>query len=193
MAAVVVAVEASKKMELKIEGFDKIERMSDGSGKSFLVGRRTITQQDFAAGNFVPSAKVTISGLPRRPASALFVVAIAVVTFLGAFAYALSRRKPQGFVVEAREDLEEAKRALLNEFVTLERARERGDVGPKSYERIRQQLLDALGRIVERLDELHGPKAAPAGFEPDSDEEGDDDDDEKVRPPAKRGRSKRLG
>jgi hypothetical protein len=37
---------------------------------------------------------------------------------------------------------------LLDELEDLERSRLSGDVGPKTYERMRRELLDALARTL---------------------------------------------
>src|SRR5690606_27091019 len=73
----------------------------------------------------------------------------------GSSASTVSRR-------EQREDLLEAERTLLEEIANLERLHQQGEVGPKSYERLRVALLDALARIMSRLEEQGGaPYRAP--------------------------------
>jgi hypothetical protein len=61
---------------------------------------------------------------------------------------------------DAREDLVQARDALLDELVALERAKIRGQVGPKTYERVRAAMLDALANVVAELDEDGVPSAA---------------------------------
>ena len=72
--------------------------------------------------------------------------------------YVISRRNQVALPADSMADLEDAKQALLKEFVSLERARKQGEIGPKTYDRIRRAMLDALARIMGEL-ETGGRKA----------------------------------
>jgi hypothetical protein len=43
---------------------------------------------------------------------------------------------------------EDAEASLLEELLSLERARASGEVGPRTYERQRQRLIDSLSRVL---------------------------------------------
>lgn len=62
---------------------------------------------------------------------------------------------------DSRRDLAEAREALLGELVALERARKSGEVGPKTYARVRASLLDALARIVTMIEGAAPRKKPP--------------------------------
>jgi hypothetical protein len=66
--------------------------------------------------------------------------------------YSQQKRPTGALDPDARDDLLDAREALLSELVALERARKTGEVGPKTYARLRAALLDALARIVDMLD-----------------------------------------
>jgi hypothetical protein len=53
------------------------------------------------------------------------------------FAVVFSRRR-------LRASPKRARSAILNDLVSLERARAAGDVGPKTYERARRRLINVL-------------------------------------------------
>jgi hypothetical protein len=67
---------------------------------------------------------------------------------------------------DTRADLVEAREALLDEIVALERAHKKGDVGPKTYARVRASLLDALARIVNKLEQGRGKDGVKPRREP---------------------------
>src|SRR5262249_8582745 len=82
-------------------------------------------------------------------------------TVLGAVVTAFAKRDEQELDDDARQELLEARDALLDEFVELERAHKRGDIGPKTYGRVRTALLDALSRIMGKIEGASGPERQP--------------------------------
>jgi hypothetical protein len=95
--------------------------------------------------------------LPTRGITPWIAAAAAATTAGGALAYVVSRRgQPHTLAADTRDDLLEAKEAMLLEIVELERAHRTGAVGPRAYDRLRKAMLDALARIVDKLE------AAPA-------------------------------
>jgi hypothetical protein len=161
-----VVTEASKKMALDAEGFDKAERVADRTGRSFLVATRKWSPED---GRFIERFEVRISGLPSRGWGAYLAAVLLVAAVAAGGAYVWQQRGDRTLPVDARADLVEARSALLLELEELERSRARGDVGPRSYERLRQALLDALARILELLDAEPHPVAVGADAEATSD------------------------
>lgn len=152
MAAVGLGMEASSKMTVSLEGFPKAERRTDQAGKSFLMVKKQITPEDYIGGRFLPAPTLTVTGLPSRPWASFLAAALAVSTAIGGLLYLVSRKQAPGLTREAREDLVEARTILLAEFVELERARRAGTVGPRTYEKLKQAMLDALAGILEKLD-----------------------------------------
>jgi len=148
-AFVRVAAEASKKMSLDADGFAKAERLTDRTGKSFLVAQRKWLPQE---GAFIDRFEVRFAGLPARGWGAYLAAALVAVVVATGSAYAWHRRGARELAADSRDDLVEAREALLAELAELERAAKRGDVGPKSYARLRQAMLDALARILALLE-----------------------------------------
>jgi hypothetical protein len=153
-----VVTEASKKMGLDAEGFGKAERVADRTGKSFLVATRKWSPEQ---GGFIERFDVRITGLPERGWGAFLAAGLLLVAVAAGGAYAYQQRGATTLPVDSRDDLVEARDALLAEIEQLERAHQRGEVGPRSYARLRQALLDALARILALLDPE--PSLAPAG------------------------------
>jgi hypothetical protein len=151
MAAIGLGMEASSKMTVSLDGFPKSERRSDQSGKSFLMTKKQITPEDYVAGRFLTAPSLTVTGLPARPWASFLAAVLALATAGGGIFYLATRNKAPGLTKEGREDLIEARGVLLGEFVELERARAAGTIGPRTYERLRQAMLDALAGILEKL------------------------------------------
>ena len=151
---VAVGMEASKSMEIAGKGFDAAKRSADPSGKSWLITYRNAKER----GDYIPNAELTISGLPTRAIGSWVALFLALAAAGVSVTYVISRRNQVALPADSMADLEDAKQALLKEFVSLERARKQGEIGPKTYDRIRRAMLDALARIMGEL-ETGGRKA----------------------------------
>jgi hypothetical protein len=169
LAQMHVMVEASKKMGLEVPGFPAARRQTGRDGKKLLITER---QASRAEGGLA-SVDVTLTGLPTQGPGRWISVALGLALVGAGVAYA-ARRRGGAVDDDARRDLREAQTALLDEIVALERAHASGEVGPKTYGRVRAALLDSLARITSMLDEAresqrarrrhgHGQGAASAG------------------------------
>lgn len=144
-----VIAEASRAMTLNVSGFPETQT-ARREGKRLLITERTLTRSESG----VPMLTITLGGLPTEGPGRYLALSLAVVALLGGISYAFSKRFDTRHDPEARADLAEAREALLDELVALERARKSGEVGPKTYDRVRRALLDSLSRIVSMLDEI---------------------------------------
>jgi hypothetical protein len=181
-----VIAEASKTMSLAVEGAAPPRRTKNRDGRSVLVTERAATQGDRG----IPTLSVTMRGLPTKsPARWVTLLVGAGMVAFGLSAL-LGRRKAKEIPEDAREDLLEAREALLLEIVALERARRRGDVGPKSYERVRAAMLDALANVVSELEQAGISSAPEASVAPDeadlADEAHGPDEPPAVKPATKK-------
>ncbi|WP_433930978.1 carboxypeptidase-like regulatory domain-containing protein [Sorangium cellulosum] len=150
MAQLRVMAEASKSMTLNVAGFPAAQRTQNRDGKKILI---TEKQSSRVEGG-LRTVEITLAGLPTPGWGRWIALILAGATVIGGAAVNLVRRRDddRGADDEERRELLEARDALLDEFVELERARKRGDVGPKTYERVRGALLDALARIVAMIE-----------------------------------------
>lgn len=166
VAQVRVIAEASKSMNLEVQGFPAAQRTQGQDGKKVLVTE----QRSARAAGGVQELSITLSGLPTPSPWRWVALSLAGIVVVGALGVVFQRRKegPAELDDDARRDLLEARDALLDEFVALERAHKRGDIGPKTYVRVREALLDALARLVAMVEASRpaGPTAKSAGAAP---------------------------
>ncbi len=148
VAQVRVIAEASRSMGLDVAGFKAAQRVEGRDGKHLLV---TEHQAERAQGG-VGSLDITLTGLPTQGPGRWIAAALAALAFVMGILY-FAAPGSGSLDDDARQDLTEAREALLGELVALERARKSGEVGPKTYARVRASLLDALARIVTMLED----------------------------------------
>jgi hypothetical protein len=152
-----VMVEASKKMGLEADGFPAAQRRPGRDGKPLLITERDARQGEGG----VSTVEVTLTGLPTKGPGRWIAVALGLSFVAGGVGYVAKRRGSEGALDDdTRRDLREAQTALLDEIVALEKAHKSGEVGPKTYARVRAALLDALARIVTMLDDAREARAA---------------------------------
>jgi hypothetical protein len=153
-----VMAESSRSMVLKVVGFPDAQKVAR-DGKRLLVTERQFARSERSQQS---SIEIALSGLPV-PGPGRWIAAILSVIALGSGIAYVARRRDDGEIDDdTRNDLVEAREALLAEFVALERAHRSGEIGPKSYARLRSSLLDALAQIVSQLDAARSAKAAGA-------------------------------
>ncbi len=150
-----VAVEASKKMRLSVEGFPPAQFQHTQDGRSYLFATRSLQ-----AGP-IDHFKATIGGLPTRGPGSWIAVALAALAVGTAFGYRAIRVGRTDISEDAYQDLIEARETLIEEIKTLERAHLRGTVGPKTHARARTLLTDALARIMIQLESADATRKPP--------------------------------
>jgi hypothetical protein len=153
-----VLAEASRSMSLAVKGFPEPKRETR-EGKRLIHTERAARKPGEAS-----TLEITLSGLPTHGNGRWIAVALAVLALAGGVYYFVETGTGPPDE-DARRDLAEAKAALLDEIVALERAHKQGDIGPKTYARVRASLLDALGRIVSMIEEAD-PKKKPTAKRP---------------------------
>ncbi len=147
--------EAGKNMGLEVEGFPGAQKQRGRDGRKLLITARQAAQGERG----VQELDITITGLPTPSPSRWIAVLCALTALALAGAYVLKQKDTGDTADDIRDDLLEAREALLGEFVTLEKSHRKGDIGPKSYDKLRRALLDALARIEARLDEVRTARA----------------------------------
>ncbi|WP_437608136.1 carboxypeptidase-like regulatory domain-containing protein [Sorangium sp. So ce834] len=150
MAQLRVMAEASKSMTLNVAGFPAAQRTQNRDGKKILITEKAGNRAEGG----MRTIEITLGGLPTPGVGRWIALVLAGAAVIGGAALNFVRRREgdRGPDDEERRELLEARDALLDEFVELERARKRGDVGPKTYDRVRTALLDALARIVNMIE-----------------------------------------
>lgn len=153
-----VIAESSKTMTLAVAGFPAAQLTTGRDGKRLLITEHQATRAEGGVG----AMEITLGGLPT-PGPGRWVAALLAILAVGAGLLYFTGHQDTSVDDDARQDLIEAREALLNELVALERAFKAGEVGPKAYNRIRASLTDALARIVRMLDDARPARPAKGG------------------------------
>lgn len=134
MAAARVIAPASKTMTLEVPGFPPPQSTSDQMGQRTLITEKQVRREDPA----LSTLAVTIKGLPTEGPAKF----IATLMALGGLVLGLvlGTQKP------VTRDRKAERSRLLEDLENLERAHAAGDVGPKTYEKARRDLIDAIAR-----------------------------------------------
>jgi hypothetical protein len=149
MAASRVIAPASKEMILDVPGFPPPQSTSDGMGQRALITERQLRKEDPA----LSTVTVVIRGLPTEGPGKIIATLLATGGLV--LGLVLGAKKPRS------RDRKIERGRLLAELEDLERARQAGDVGPKTYERARRELLDALTRtFADEPGTSHGGRRA---------------------------------
>lgn len=136
MAAARVMAPASRDMMLEVPGFPAPQPTNDGMGQRVLITELQLKREDKA----LKTVTVGVRGLPTSGPGKI----IATLLAAGGLAYGvvLGAKKP------AQRDRKNERERLLAELEELERAHAAGDVGPKTYERARRELVDEIARTL---------------------------------------------
>ncbi len=146
-----VLADAAPGVTMTVPGFEPAERTTGPSNSDVWITRRMAE----AGAAHLPPVAIRLSGLPVVGPERWYAVAAAALGALVALGLAL--RRGTNREDEERADRSEAERLLLDDLVLLEAARGRGDVGERTYEEAKQELLDALARL-----ELGTPNQGPS-------------------------------
>jgi hypothetical protein len=134
IAAARVIAPASRDMKLEVPGFPPPQSTNDGQGQRALVTEKQVAKSEAALKNI----EVVIKGLPTEGPGKIIATLLSGAGLI--FGLVLGTKK------QPKADKKSERARLLAEIEELERAKLAGDVGPKTYERARRELLDALAR-----------------------------------------------
>lgn len=154
-----VVVEAPRGLAMTVDGFPPAIPTESQSGAKVLFTERSLPRLD-------PSfqrVRVRLSGLAARPQGHQWALGLALAALVAGAAFAWSQRRSRGAVLDA-DELAQATTRLLDGLVALERAKDAGEIGPKTYARDRDALLTALARLLSVADDAKpdGGLARPA-------------------------------
>jgi hypothetical protein len=157
-----VIVGAGPKMSLDVAGFPEARSGTWMRGERVLQTARDAmasSPQEFLADLSPQLLDVRIGGIPVPGPARWIAIMLAGIAVAGG-AYAFTRMKSSTAPrTEEIEELREAQAALLGEIGRLEKGRVAGDIGPKTYARVREALVDAIARLDARIALLE-PKVA---------------------------------
>ncbi len=155
VAASRVVLKANEQMSLKIAGYPAAERArwNDGAKVHEVRSQAPRTREEIAAAfsrNAPGTLDITISGIPTPGLKRTIAVLLALFAVLAGAYHVFRKRQHAGPEPDVLEDLEQAQQALLDELALLETFKQQQEIGPRTYQKVREQLLDALARIMSR-------------------------------------------
>ncbi|AKU96782.1 hypothetical protein AKJ09_03446 [Labilithrix luteola] len=134
LAASRVIAPAARSMKLEVSGFPQAQASADGQGQRALVTERQFRREEPPVKNLT----VVLSGLPTEGNGKVLATLLAFGAVV--VGLVLGTRKPIAHDPKAERE------RLLLELEALEKGRAAGDIGPKTYERARRELMDDLAR-----------------------------------------------
>jgi hypothetical protein len=136
-----VMMPANSAVKLMATDFPPPEVRHDEQGQSFLVTERRLRPDDAR----LSKLSIGIHDLPTSGPGKIIATLLAACSVGGGLLMAaMYRRTGKG----RGGDVKRARDLLLDELVGLERAHTSGQVGPKTYERARRELLEALAHTL---------------------------------------------
>ena len=141
-----VLLDSAPGMELRVEGFSDPAETRNGDGQRRLISSRDFLGEKVRAPDKI---EVHITGIPTPAAGKNIAVSIAGVIALGGLAASIGRfrsRAPARSQL-SKEDRERAGELLLEELIRLEQAFKHGEIGRKTHETAKRQLLEAYARL----------------------------------------------
>jgi hypothetical protein len=123
---------------LDVQDFPEAQKRTDRQGQRILITEKQVKRDTPLA-----SVHIVIRGLTTAGPGRYYVCGVAAFAILLGLYLGVAEKKG----VKASETSERGE--LLAELEELERARRRGDVGPKTYERVRRELIDAIALTLD--------------------------------------------
>jgi hypothetical protein len=156
VAAMRVMAVASQQMRLVVSGFGEAEPRTDNQGQRILVTERALKRDEPP----LKTAHIEIRDLPTAGPDRWIATGLTAFGVLAGLVIAFGAGRPGP--KRAREGGKAERTQLLIDLEDLERAHAAGEVGPKTYERARRELIDLLARtlVPPRGDAGRGPARA---------------------------------
>ncbi len=135
---------ASPGMKLSVDGFPPGEPQTDAQGQRMLVTEKQLRRGD----PLITSVRISMKDLPVIGPERWIAAGVASLALVFGFAFAFANRRPD----TPGEDAKTRRGLLLADLEELERAHVAGDIGPKTYERTRRQLIDGIARTLVKAE-----------------------------------------
>jgi len=142
LAAIRVMAVAADPMRLSVDGFEDPRADVDGEGNHILVTERQMKPNDAP----IHDLQVSLRDIPTPGPARVVATSVAAVGVLFGLVLTTRRRSPS----RDRISMKRERQRLLEDLEDLERAHLSGEVGPKTYERARRELVDAIARTLDR-------------------------------------------
>ncbi len=133
---------AAHSLRLMVDGFPETQVRLDNQGHHFLVTEKHWTLHDIQPSNL----HVTLRGLPVAPTARWVALSLTLLLLLLGFASAAFPRPPS----TPRPGPNSQRDSVLSALLELEIATASGRVGPRTYSRIRERLLNQLAHLLRQ-------------------------------------------
>ncbi len=140
MDQVLIGAAAAPGMKLSVTGFKEATAQTNEEGMHFLVTGKKLPQGEASPRKI----HITLSDLPTPGPTRSIATAIAAVGIAFALYLATRQRITRSSKAAQKRD----RTRILDEVEGLEQAHARGEVGPKTYERARRDLVDELASLL---------------------------------------------
>lgn len=137
-----VVMPASGNVKLAAAGFGPAEVRRDARGQSFLVAERAMRPDEPR----LASVTVGIHDLPTPGPGSRIATGLAAIGVLVGLSLVHRKRRPQAVSGERAA----LRQRYLEELAALEGAHLAGEVGPRTYERTRRELIDLLALTLAK-------------------------------------------
>lgn len=145
VAQMSIVSDAAQGMSLHVSEFPPAQQAVAMNGQRILITERQLRPGDAQ----LDRIDITLDNLPGPGPGRWIALGLAALAVAGGL-FAALRQKEQ--TAEARAELEQdaarARERLLEELLALEKAKEAGEIGPKTYEQVRGMLVDALAKLL---------------------------------------------
>ena len=141
-----VLLDSAPGMALRVEGFSDPNETRNADGQRRLISSRDFLGEKVRAPDKI---EVHITGIPTPAAGRTYAVSLAGAIALGGLALSMGRFRSRTAARPqlSKEDRDRAGELLLDELIRLERAFKHGEIGRKTHEAARRQLLEAYARL----------------------------------------------
>ncbi|HEU4578499.1 MAG TPA: hypothetical protein VFS67_09605 [Polyangiaceae bacterium] len=141
-----VLLDSAPGMALRVEGFSDPVETRNGDGQRRLISSRDFLGEKQRAPDKI---QVHITGIPTPAAGKNIAVSIAGVIAVGGLVASIGRFRARTPVRSqlSKEDRERAGELLLEELIRLEQAFKHGEIGRKTHDAAKRQLLEAYARL----------------------------------------------
>ncbi len=145
--------EASAGLGFQVSGLPSPIKTSGEQGRKLWVTERVVMPGE----DQIETVDLTVTGVPH-PGSQRWIALGATIAMVGAGFFVAQRSASAGAKTAfgREESMASTKRKILSEIADVEREYQRGEIGPKTYERQRLLLIERLARLLHTETSITG-------------------------------------
>lgn len=141
LAAARVMIVASQDMKVAVDGFPPPRPGRDGQGNAILETERELRREDAP----MKTLRITLHDIPGPGPARYYATGLAALGVALGIGLTWSQRRTKR---STKAERTQERAGILAELEELERAKRDGEIGPRTYENARRELIDALARVL---------------------------------------------